>query len=228
MKILKYAGVLIAIACLALLGYGGTGYWAALSDADVLGAHADELISGRRGGDSLGVRYRDILITVEDPNFWDHSGLDISTPGAGLTTITQSLAKRVAFDEFRPGLRKIRQTGYALGLEVRLSKAQILALWLDTLEMGEGPNGWIVGFHDASAALYGRPPASLTETQFIRLVAVLIAPASFNLTEHDTALDERTSRIQRLIAGVCGPTDNSDVWLDGCRSPSDEGVKPAS
>lgn len=228
MKILKYAGVLIAISCMALLGYGGMGYWAALSDAEVLGARANQLIAGRRGGDSLGVRYRDILIAVEDPKFWGHSGLDISTPGAGLTTITQSLAKRVAFDEFRPGLRKIRQTGYALGLEVRLSKAQILALWLDTLEMGEGPNGWIVGFHEASAALYGRPPASVTETQFIRLVAVLIAPASFDLTEHDTALNERTHRIQRLLTGICAPTDNSDVWLDGCRTPSDEAAKPAS
>ncbi|MEC7765059.1 MAG: transglycosylase domain-containing protein [Pseudomonadota bacterium] len=228
MKILKYAGVLITISCLALLSYGGMGYWAALSDAEVLGTRADDLISGRRGGDSLGARYRDILIRVEDPNFWDHSGLDISTPGAGLTTITQSLAKRVAFDEFHPGLRKVRQTGYALGLEVRLSKAQILALWLDSLEIGEGPNGWIVGFHNASDVLYGRPPESVTETQFIRLVAVLIAPASFDLTEHDTALDERTKRIQRLIAGICAPVDNSDVWLDGCRAPSNERAKPTS
>ncbi|WP_306152550.1 hypothetical protein [Roseovarius sp. MMSF_3281] len=67
MKILKYAGLLIAISCLALLGYGGMGCWAALPDAEVLGARTDELISGRRGGDSLGVHHRDILIAVEGP-----------------------------------------------------------------------------------------------------------------------------------------------------------------
>lgn len=73
---------------------------------------------------------------MEDPGFAEHDGVDFSTPGAGLTTITQSAAKRLAFETFRPGIGKIRQTGYAMGLESRLSKDQILALWLDTLEMG--------------------------------------------------------------------------------------------
>lgn len=153
--------------------------------------------------------------------FAGHSGVDVSTSGAGLTTISQSASKRLAFDEFRPGVSKIRQTGYALGLEQRLSKEQILALWLDTLEMGNGPNGWIVGFHNASAAVYGRAPAELNKTEFVRLVAVLIAPAAYSLTQTDANLDERVSRIERLISGACSPTGLGDVWLEGCRQPSD-------
>ncbi|MCF1503599.1 transglycosylase domain-containing protein [Afifella sp. H1R] len=142
--------------------------------------------------------------------------MDFSTPGAGLTTITQSAAKRLAFEEFHPGLGKIRQTGYALGMESRLSKEQILALWLETLEMGNGPDGWMAGFHSASSAIYGRPPAELTEAEFIRLVAVLIAPASYDLAGSDAKLDERVARIQRLVAGACAPSGFSDVWLQGC------------
>lgn len=52
-----------------------------------------------------------------------------------------------------PGIAKFRQTGYALGLERKLSKAQILALRLDAQEMGKGPEGWIAGFHKAAKPL---------------------------------------------------------------------------
>jgi monofunctional biosynthetic peptidoglycan transglycosylase len=219
-RILKYALLVIALQLIGIVGYGAKGYWDAQSDADGLRARADELIAQGRGGDSLGAGHRAILLAVEDPNFSEHPGVDFSTPGAGLTTITQSAAKRLAFEDFHPGIGKIRQTGYALGLESRLSKEQILALWLETLEMGIGPNGWMVGFHSASSAIYGRPPAELTEAEFIRLAAVLIAPASYELTQSDAKLRERTARIGRLVVGACAPTGFADVWLEGCRKPS--------
>lgn len=217
MRILKYGSLVFALLLIGLVGYGAKGYFDALSDAATLRARADEVIAQGRGGGSLGAAYRAILIAVEDPNYSTHSGVDFSTPGAGLTTITQSAAKRLAFEQFHPGLGKIRQTGYALGMERRLSKEQILALWLETLEMGKGPDGWIVGFHSASSAIYGRSPAELTEAEFIRLAAVLIAPASYDLARSNAKLDERAGRIQRLAAGACTPAGFSDVWLEGCR-----------
>lgn len=219
-RLLKYALLAITLLLVGMAGYGVKGYWDALSDAGDLRARADELIVEGRGSDSLGEGHRAILLAVEDPNFLEHPGVDFSTSGAGLTTITQSAAKRLAFEEFHPGIGKVRQTGYALGLESRLSKEQIFALWLETLEMGNGPNGWMVGFHSASSAIYGRPPAELTEAEFIRLAAVLIAPASYNLVRNDAGLDERAGRIQRLAAGACAPTGFSDVWLEGCRQGS--------
>jgi len=50
------------------------------------------------------------LLAVEDPNFYQHSGVDLTTPGAGITTITQGLVKQLYFSEFRPGFAKLRQT----------------------------------------------------------------------------------------------------------------------
>lgn len=220
MRILKYAGIVVGLLLVAAAGYGGKGYWDALSDADGLRARADDLIAQGRGGDSLGTGHRAILLAVEDPNFSEHPGVDFSTPGTGLTTVTQSAAKRLAFKEFHPGIGKIRQTGYALGLESRLSKEQILALWLETLQMGKGPNGWMVGFHSASSTIYGRTPAELTDAEFIRLVAVLIAPASYDLSQSDAKLNERAARIERLVAGTCAPTGLTDVWLEGCQQRS--------
>ena len=220
-KALKFTGIVIGLLLALIIGAilvsGGIGYMDARSDADTLRTRADALIAQGRGGDVLGARYREILLAVEDPNFAGHSGVDLWTPGAGLTTITQSASKRLGFDRFRPGFGKIRQTGYALGLESKLSKQQILALWLDTLEMGKGPDGWMIGFHNASTAVYGKAPADLSEAEFIRLVAVLIAPASYDLfNPQDDKLAERSVRIERLVAGACTPSGFSDVWLDGC------------
>lgn len=219
-RVLKYAGVLVLVAFIGIAAYGAKGYRDALSDADGLRARADELIAQGRGGAALGAPYLAIVLAVEDPNFAGHGGLDFSTAGAGATTITQSASKRLAFEKFRPGIGKIRQTGYALGLERELSKDQILALWLDTLEMGSGPDGWMVGFFTASDKVFGRMPAQLNEAEFIRLVAVLIAPASYDLRNGDPELEERAGRIKRLVSGQCAPQGHGDVWLEGCASRS--------
>ncbi|MBN7756557.1 transglycosylase domain-containing protein [Nitratireductor aquimarinus] len=216
-KILKTASTLILAIFAAALAYGGWGYLDAIKDADALKLRADALIAENRGGQSLGDARLQQLLQVQDPNFQGHSGVDMITPGAGVTTITQSAAKRLAFEAFKPGIGKIRQTGYALGLESELTKEQILALWLDTLEMGKGPDGWVTGFHRASEKVFGKAPTDLQETEFLSLVAVLIAPAKYRLGTDDPALAERVERIARLVSGSCSPLDNGDVWLEGCR-----------
>ena len=98
-----------------------------------------------------------------------------------------------------------------------MDKDQILALWLDTLEMGRGPKGWMTGFFLASEAIYERRPNALTDDEFFRLIAVLIAPRSFDLRNDDHALAERVTRIQSLISLQCVSLGNADVWLEGCR-----------
>src|SRR5689334_21462540 len=49
------------------------------------------------------------LLAVEDPNFYTHNGIDLSTPGAGYTTITQGLVKVYFFGDFNPGFLKINK-----------------------------------------------------------------------------------------------------------------------
>ena len=208
--------ILLVVLVAAGLLYGGKGYFDAVAASDSLKKRADEIMAEDRGGNALGDRRLRQLLLVQDPAFETHSGVDLSTPGAGITTISQSVSKRLAFDAFKPGIGKLRQTGYALGLESRLSKDQILALWLETLEMGRGPEGWMTGFFQASEAVYGKAPAQLTDDQYFRLLAVLIAPGKYDLLFNDPELTERARRISRLVAGACKPVDNGDVWLEGC------------
>lgn len=208
-------GVVLIVAC--AVAYGAQGYFDAVADADDLRQRADVLIQQGRGGEGLGDGRLAMVVLVQDPAFATHSGVDFTTAGAGITTISQSVSKRLAFDQFRPGIGKIRQTGYALGLERQLEKDQILALWLNTVEMGRGPDGWMTGFFTASDAIYNRAPSEVTDDEFLRLVAVVIAPGSFDLRSTDHDLDRRVQRIVRRVGGQCAPIDHADVWLDGCQ-----------
>lgn len=215
-RTLQYSILAIATLAAVLLAYGAKGYLDAALNAESLRHRAEELIAKGRGSADLGPERLEQLLRIEDPAFRKHIGVDFSTAGAGATTISQSVSKRLAFKQFRPGIGKIRQTGYALGLEQNLTKDQILGLWLDTLEMGRGPDGWMTGFFATSETIYGHPPAGVTETEFLTLVAVLIAPGSFDLWGHDPDLAVRVGRIRRLLADECAPRDHGDIWLEGC------------
>lgn len=215
-RALKIATSVLVVLVVGIVGYGALGYWDAVRQSDEYAMRANALIADGRGADNLGAERLRQLILVQDPGYLEHDGIDLSTQGAGLTTISQSLSKRLGFNEFRPGIGKIRQTGFALGLESQLNKNQILALWLDTVEMGRGPDGWMTGLFLASESIYGRPLMEVTDQEFHRLLAVLIAPGQFRLLEEDDALVDRSSRIARLVLGDCSPDGQRDVWLDGC------------
>jgi hypothetical protein len=198
--------------------YAFGGWRDAASDAAALKADAQRLIANGHGPGDLGAGRLALLVRVEDPNFWSHNGVDFATPGAGATTITQSLSKRLAFKDFRKGLPKIRQTAYAISLENHLSKDEILALALDRAQMGRGPAGGerVTGFFRASQAFFGAPPRMVAEDEFVALIAVLIAPDALSLAAPGKALDGRIRRIKALAEGACAPASHDDVWLEGC------------
>jgi membrane peptidoglycan carboxypeptidase len=167
--------------------------------------------------DSLPVEWRKILLAVEDPAFYRHHGIDVRTPGAGWTTITQSLAKRYCFDNFRKGVfNKAWQSFCAVVVDAEIPKDQQLTLFINTASMGPGRSGWITGFPAAAQEFFGKPLRSLDRTQFISLVAMLVAPANLNPRNNPEALAERVRRIDMMLAGQCSPRGFRDVYLEGC------------
>jgi membrane peptidoglycan carboxypeptidase len=164
---------------------------------------------------TLSERQQAILLSVEDPNFLHHHGVDFSTPGAGYTTITQGLVKRLYFDDFKPGWRKFPQTLIAyFVLDPQISKQDQLRLLISKAYMGRGPAGQVYGFDAAALAYFGKPFGQLSELEYIGLVGMLIAPNNYSPQRNPQAYAERVSRIQALIEQRYQPKYVSDLYYD--------------
>src|SRR5258707_13866252 len=134
-------------------------------------------------GDSSGasVRLADLpayvpqaVIAIEDRRFYWHLGFDpvgliraLFTDlrsGAvveGGSTITQQLAKNLFLTPDRTFERKVQEVILAAGLEIRLTKDEILELYLNRVYLGAGAYGI-----DAAAHRYfGKPASDLTLTE---------------------------------------------------------------
>jgi membrane peptidoglycan carboxypeptidase len=157
------------------------------------------------------------LLRVEDPTFFTHHGLDLSTPGAGMTTITQALVKFLYFDEFRPGWRKLPQSLFALGLDARVAKDDELRLFLNRGYLGTVEGHEVRGFGEAAEAYFGKPAAELTREEWLALVAMCVGPDAFSVARSPERNHERVARIERLLAGNCRPADWLDVYYEECR-----------
>jgi membrane peptidoglycan carboxypeptidase len=159
----------------------------------------------------------DDLLAVEDPAFRTHSGIDLSTPGAGWTTITQGLAKDLYFDAFRPGpLAKLEQSLAALVLDARTSKDRQLRLFLSRAYLGEIPAGSVNGFAAAARVWIGKDVRQLDRREFLSLVAMVIGPNAYGIASQPERNAERLARIERLLAGECRPEGWGDVTYESC------------
>jgi membrane carboxypeptidase/penicillin-binding protein len=153
-------------------------------------------------------RQIDILLAVEDPAFYHHNGIDLRTPGAGLTTITQALVKILYFESFKPGIAKIKQSLLAVFvLNALISKDDQLQLFFNHCRLGKGTSG----FTDAAQRYYGKSFHELTEDEYIALVAMVIAPYTFNVRDYPERNTERTARIKKLLTGDYVPKGLCDL-----------------
>jgi membrane peptidoglycan carboxypeptidase len=157
----------------------------------------------------LSPRQLEILLQVEDPRFFQHGGVDLSTPGAGITTITQGLVKRLYFRQFKPGFAKLKQTAIAaFALDPLMPKQEQLRLFLNTVYLGHDANG----FEQAALVYFHKPFRQLTEDEYTALVAMVIAPNVFDLQRYPARNAERVARIRRLVRGEYRPKGLFDVY----------------
>ena len=213
LRLLAVIGLMI----LALVAYTGKGWYDARADAPDLRERAKALAAQGLGADALGSEKRALLLKVEDPSFDHNNGTDFSSPGAGKTTITQSLSKRLAFENFKPGISKLRQTGYAIGLSQSLSKDDVLTLFLAESGFRGSDRRWTKSFDAASRRFFGKPLVDLDRNSFTLLIATGIAPKEMAPDAPNAKLLKRVIRIERLVEGKCKPSSHDDDWLEGCK-----------
>lgn len=156
----------------------------------------------------------DSIVRVQDPSFRSHRGIEWPSP-LTTTTITQSLVKRLFFEDFRPGFQKLEQTLVAaLVVDPRLSKDHQLHAFAQTAYFGHKDGRGVIGFEDAARTWFGSSLQALTEDQFLSLLAMLPSPNTLVPGSPQAAI--RLERIKRLLTSQCVHTRIADIQLQQC------------
>jgi membrane carboxypeptidase/penicillin-binding protein len=157
----------------------------------------------------------DWMLTIQDPGFYGHNGIDLSTPGAGLTTISQSIVKKLYFKAFKPGIRKFKQSLIArFVVNNQLTKNQQLEIFINSVYMGSLEGKKIYGLAQSSQIYFGKEVSQLSEKEYLSLIAMLIGPDRFNVLEAPEKNRERVSRIKAVLSGAYKPSELTDVYYN--------------
>lgn len=135
------------------------------------------------------------FIAAEDKRFYQHDGADTQaiiralwtnfTSGetvSGASTITQQLIKNLVLTPEQTLKRKAQEVRLARELEKRLSKDEILELYLNRVYFGAG----FYGLGAASRFYFGKPPEELSIAEASLLATLPQAPSRLALTNNLT------------------------------------------
>jgi penicillin-binding protein 1B len=149
----------------------------------------------------ISTHFKDAVIAVEDHRFYLHPGLDPialaramafnlrSDAGTqGGSTITQQLARTLFLSNTRTYGRKAKEAALAVMLEVFLSKAEILELYLNRVYL----SGGIYGVETMSQKLLRKPASQLTLAEAALIAGIIRAPATYSPWTHLDAARRRS------------------------------------
>jgi membrane carboxypeptidase/penicillin-binding protein len=157
----------------------------------------------------------DMLLKVEDPRFYQHNGIDLSTPGAGITTVTQGMVKYLYFKNFKPGIAKLRQSLIAIfALNALVPKDTQLLIFINTVYLGQMDGKPVRGFEQAAEIYFRKRFNQLSTDEYLSLVAMIIAPSDFHITKHPEANAVRVERIKKHLKGEYIPKGLMDLYYD--------------
>lgn len=149
------------------------------------------------------------LVASEDARFFKHEGVDWKEMEAavkesaktgrrlrGASTLTQQLAKNLFLSERRSPVRKLQELWITRKLEQHLSKDRLLAVYLNSVEWGDG----VFGVEAASQVWFGKSASDVTLGEAAALVAMLPNPRRIGPGAYDE-WHRRTARVlKRLLA----------------------------
>ncbi|MFT6450800.1 MAG: penicillin-binding protein 1C [Halocynthiibacter sp.] len=154
-------------------------------------------------------RFIEMLIAYEDKRFYRHHGVDpialMRAVGqavqsgeivSGGSTLTMQVARLLEEGPTGSWRGKLRQARVALALERKLSKAEILDLYLARAPYG----GNIEGLRAASLAWFAKEPARLTPAQSALLIALPQSPAARRPDRHQEAAKSARDRVLSRLA----------------------------
>lgn len=126
------------------------------------------------------------VVAVEDKNFYQHKGVDYIALGRaslstlkgdtqGGSTITMQVVKNLTGNNEKTPLRKLREIVFALELEKRYTKEEILERYLNEVYVGRN----LYGIEAAAKYYFGKTNESLDVEECIFIAGMLNAPEKY-------------------------------------------------
>lgn len=147
---------------------------------------------------------RNAVLATEDRKFFSHFGVDIlgiiraayANFRAGRTvqggsTITQQLAKIVFLKPQRNIQRKLQEALLAIELEMKYTKEQILAIYLNRVYLGAG----LYGIDSAAKYYFGKNVQDLNLYESAIIAGLLKAPSKFSPTNNAELTGHRAYQV---------------------------------
>ena len=149
------------------------------------------------------------VIVAEDANFYEHEGIDVKAMkkalkydlekkrfARGASTITQQTAKNLFLSQKKTLTRKIEEVYLAKRMEQELTKARILELYLNVVELGP----MVHGIGHGARYYFDKPAEDLTPRECAFLAAMLPGPQKvYNPYRHLDRVLKRSDMILRLL-----------------------------
>jgi penicillin-binding protein 1C len=160
--------------------------------------------------DKVDPQFVKMLVAYEDKRFWDHQGVDVlalfraarqfagnGRIVSGGSTLSMQLARLLEPRKERSLSAKLLQIARAVQIERRLSKREILDLYLTLAPYG----GNLEGIRAASLAYFGKEPRRLTLSEAALLVALPQLPERRRPDRNlDLAHAARDRVLERMVA----------------------------
>lgn len=147
-----------------------------------------------------------ILLSVQDPRFYEHKGIDMQTTSAGKTTLAQGLCKFYFFDEFE---RDINQPELMLitrfAFDPLVPKQLQILLFINEVYLGYYHGKQIRGFEDAAQAYFGKPFKALLEEEYIALVNMIGMFNDHSIKKSPQEHELKLMRVNKILKGKYVP-----------------------
>lgn len=148
------------------------------------------------------------FISIEDKNFYNHLGIDISRIFKSLieninhqdimqggSTITQQLSKNIFFDNSKTIDRKLKEIFMAFRIEHNYSKEEIIEAYLNSIYFGHG----IYGIESASNYYFNKKSIDLSIAETALLIGIINAPSTYSpFINYEKSIEKQTQILNLL------------------------------
>ena len=179
---------------------------------------------------------RDALTSIEDKDFYKHSGInvwriagaayrDMESGGKvqGASTLTMQLARNLFLSPDRSFYRKMQEALLAIQIERRFTKPQIFTLYANQIFLGHGA----YGYEAASEYYFSKPARQLTLEEAALLAGLPKAPQYYSPINHpDRALKRRNLVLNAMLedgkitAAQAEEAKNKPIVLNVAKDPN--------